>query len=54
MEVRVRIPADGMIGIVEEIRVGAEDALDEEVVVYVDCAPKADRRINPGEGDQQG
>ena len=47
VEVRVRIPADGMVGVVEEVGMGAEDALDEKVVVYVDCAPKADRGINP-------
>lgn len=40
----------GKVWVVKEVRVGSEDALDEERVVGVDCAPETDGWVYPGLG----
>jgi hypothetical protein len=47
VEVGVGEPFGGGIGVVEEVRVGFEDASDEEGVVGSDCAADAERGVNP-------
>lgn len=36
------------VGVVEEVRVGFEDAGDEEVVIGADCSAEADGGVDPG------
>ena len=36
------------VRVVQEVRVGREDSLDEESVVGVDCAAEAEGGVDPG------
>jgi hypothetical protein len=48
VEVGVGIAGEGEVGVVEEVRVRGEDALDQQRVVGVDGAAQADGRVDPG------
>lgn len=50
VEGRVGLPGDGLVRVVDEVRVGAEDPGDERGVGGVDGPPKAKRRVDPGGG----
>lgn len=47
VEVRVGETLGGGVWVVNEFRVGFEDAFDERLVVGVDCASEAEGRFNP-------
>jgi hypothetical protein len=48
VEGRVGVARDGVVGVVEEVGVRVEDALDEEGIVRADGAAESEGRLYPG------